>query len=84
LLSDHKYFRTGKQCREHWINHLDASKKQYYYNIIQWEMVKIIRRNNFKIRFIRGKKMVKHFKKFSPKQNRTHDQKQIQIFDNKV
>lgn len=27
--SGQKYFRTGKQCREHWMNHLDPSKEQY-------------------------------------------------------
>ncbi len=25
IQSGKKYFRTGKQCREHWINHLDPT-----------------------------------------------------------
>ncbi len=31
-ISSRKYFRTGKQCRERWLNHLDSSKKQYFVN----------------------------------------------------
>ena len=27
-ISEKKYFRTGKQCRERWLNHLDPNKKQ--------------------------------------------------------
>lgn len=28
-LSEKTFFRTGKQCRERWLNHLDPQKKQY-------------------------------------------------------
>lgn len=28
-LSGKRFYRSGKQCREQWYNHLDNSKKQY-------------------------------------------------------
>ena len=38
-----KYFRTPKQCREQWINHLDPSKVRTVWTVVEdYEMIQAI------------------------------------------
>lgn len=43
IRSQKRYFRTPKQCREQWINHLDPSKiKSEWTPLEDYEMIKTV------------------------------------------
>jgi len=49
ILSNKKYFRTPKQCREHWINHLDPTKIRSEWTTIEdYELINTILRTGKK------------------------------------
>ena len=49
IISDKKYFRTPKQCREQWINHLDPSKRRTSWTTLEdYELIQSIIKNGKK------------------------------------
>lgn len=45
MLSGRKYFRSPKQCREHWINYLDPSIKKSEWGLDEdYKLVAFVRR----------------------------------------
>lgn len=47
--SGKKYFRTAKQCREHWINHLDPTKTRSKWTSLEdYELIKAIKQHGKK------------------------------------
>lgn len=49
IKSDKKFFRTPKQCREQWINHLDPNKKRTSWTLSEdFELIQCVMRNGRK------------------------------------
>lgn len=47
--SNRKYFRTPKQCRERWLNHLDPSKmKKYWLEEEDYVLIEYVKENGKK------------------------------------